>query len=392
MTHFIPYARQQITDEDKDAVGHALKGDLITRATEVAAFEEALANFCGAKFCVCFSSGSTALFASFQAVDACAFDRFITTPNSFIATTAAGMRLGAVPHFIDIDAQTANMSLDLLQEKLALPTPSRGRFIICPVHFAGVCVDMQRLDSCIKTPDAVVIEDAAHAIGSYYPDGQKVGSCPYSHMTVFSFHAIKTVACGEGGAVMTNDDTLFRRLKRIRNSGIERKEDAPSYYYEVQELSCNYHMTEMQAALGRSQLARVDDFVSKRGQIVSWYRKHLQALEYIAPLSDESFDEKTAYHLMVVRIDYEALKTTRQEVMQKLHAKNIGTQYHYIPLYRHPVLSSKCLEEPESFVEMERYYKEALSLPLFVGLEEKDVIRICRELKRAACSKGSGSL
>jgi len=382
MTDFLPYARQEISDADKHAVSSALDGDLITRGLQVQAFEEKLAAFCGAKFCVLFSSGSAALYAAFQAADVSSADRFITTPNSFIATTAAGARLGALPHFIDIDPKTANMRLDLLQEKLTEPAPSRGRFVICPVHFAGVCVDMQALDSFIKTPEVVVIEDAAHAIGSYYPNGEKVGSCSHSNMTIFSFHAIKTITTGEGGAVTTNDEKLYTRLKRIRNSGIERQTDKSMWQYEVQELSNNFHMNEMQAALGVSQLARIDEFVAKRRTILSWYRKYLQDVDVTMLASDDSVDDKTAYHLMVVRIDFEKHKTTRDEVMQKLYDAGIGSQYHYIPLYRHPALASSCKDDPDSFVEMERYYKEALSLPLYVRLEEKDVERVCNELKR----------
>lgn len=387
---FIPYAHQSISQEDIDAVVAALKQELITRGPQVKAFEEALAAYCGAKYAVCMSSATAGLYAAFQAADVSAQDRVITTPNSFIATTAACMRLGAKPHFIDIEHSTGNMSLDCMKEAVAMPY-SRGRFIICPVHFAGVAIDMQRLDRMLKTPDVCVIEDAAHALGSYYPSGEKVGSCAYSQMTVFSFHAIKTITCGEGGCVTTNDEALYHRLRRFRDSGIERDEayltQMPDrYYYEVQELSGNFHMTEMQAALGLSQLGRLEQCIEKRRQIVAWYRKHLKAAPNITCFgaqSDAQLDARTCYHLMCVHIAFDALAINKSTLGQKLADAGIGTQYHYIPLYRHPLLTRQYADQQDKFPEMERYYKEALSLPLFVDLEEVDVIRICDAIKRA---------
>lgn len=386
--HFFPYAKQSISDEDIQEVADSLKQELITRGSKVLAFEQKLAEYCGARFCVCMSSATTALIAAFQAARVCSADRFITTPNSFIATTSAGMRLGAKPHFVDIEKQTGNIDLDALSSLVKEP-PSRGRLIIVPVHFAGIAQDMQKLDRMIKTPDSVVIEDAAHAIGSYYPDGSKVGSCSYSHMTVFSFHAIKTITTGEGGAVTTNDEELYHRLLCLRDSGIARQGQSQEqgqgqfdpWYYEVRELSGNYHMTEMQAALGLSQLNRVDAFVEKRRQIVSWYRKELEGAPHIT-LYDAHYDAKTAYHLMCVQIDFEALKTTRTQFMEKLKAKGIGSQYHYIPLYRHPLIAKSAGNQEAAFPNMEAHYKKALSLPLYVALEQKDVAAICSEIMR----------
>lgn len=383
---FIPYARQSISQQDIDEVVVALQSDLITRGPKVLAFEQAIADYCGAKYAVCMTSGTTALFGAFQAANVSASDRFLTTPNSFVATTTAGMRLGARPYFIDLEECSGNMSLDKLAEAL-VDTPSRGRFVIAPVHFAGIALDMKRLDSMLKTPDVVVIEDAAHAIGSHYPSGEKVGSCAYSQMTIFSFHAIKTITSAEGGCVTTNDEGLYHKLKRFRDSGIEREAafmhgQYEPWYYEVQELSGNFHMTEMQAALGLSQLQRIEENSKKRKEIVSWYRTYLKDAKQIC-LFDSKFDSQSVCHLMVVQIDFEKCKTTRTKVMQNLRDVGIGSQYHYIPIYRHPLLQRLYGEQESQFPEMERYYKAALSIPLYADLEEDDVKKVCEELIKA---------
>lgn len=381
---FLPYSKQSINDSDILEVTQALKQELITRGKKTENFEAAFAERLGAKYAVTFTSATTALYAAAQAVDVSSFDRFVTTPNSFVATAAAGMRLGAKLHFVDIEKKNGNINVDLVKEALAEPL-SRGRHIISPVHFAGSAVDLKKIDRAIKSPQAVVIEDAAHALGSKYPTGELVGSCPYSQMTVFSFHAIKTLTTGEGGAVTTNDEKLYHRLKRLRNSGMERSQshlqagqEAP-WYYEVQELSANYHMTEMQAALGLSQLRRLDQFVEKRAQIADWYRTHLKDVK--VEQLEEAADERSTYHLKIVLIDFDKIGKSRTKVMQALKEKGIGTQYHYIPIYRHPALAKQYGHYQETCPVMESYYKQALSIPFYYELEENDVRYVARCLK-----------
>lgn len=381
---FLPYAKQSIQEEDRLAVAEALKGEVITRGALVKQFEETVAVYCGARYAVAFNSGTSALMAAYFAIHLQSADRVISTPNTFIATIGTPLRLGASLSFADIDRHTGNLDLGQLDSLLATPH-TRGRYCLVPTHFAGIAVDMQALERCIQSPDVVVIEDAAHAIGSVYPSGEKVGSCAYSQLTIFSFHPAKTLTTGEGGMVTTNDEALYHRLLLYRDNGIERDEPylnrspAPGYY-EVQAITGNFHLTSFQAALGLSQFNRLGDFIAKRRLLVKHYRKLLKDIPHLHLFTDR-FDEQTAFHLLVVQIDFEAYQTTRERVMKALHAKGIGTQVHYIPLYHHPVFARQGKEWATLLPETEAYYAQALSLPLYFDLTERDVERVCDTLK-----------
>jgi len=377
MTKFLPFAKQSIDEQDINAVIQALKQDYITRGATVQAFERAIADLVGADFAVAFSSGSSALYAAYKAAKVTSFDKIISTPNTFIATVAGGAARGATVHLVDIN-EYGNMDIDLLDEKVLAPM-SRGKTFIVPVHFAGVAIDMQKLSSMIRAQDVVIIEDAAHALGSQYPDGTFVGSCAYSDMTIFSFHASKNIACGEGGMVTTNDPDLFSRLKQLRNSGIE---NSSSWYYEVTDISCNGHMTEMQAALGLSQLQNLSEFQKKKNTLISVYRELLENVPGIEP-NNCDVDMRTHYHLFEVHIDYELFNTSRSAVMDTLLEEGIGSQYHYVPLYNHPVLNFVCKQKKELFPIMEVHFQKALSLPLSVRMEEGDVERVVTALRKA---------
>jgi UDP-4-amino-4,6-dideoxy-L-N-acetyl-beta-L-altrosamine transaminase len=377
---FIPYGHQSINDEDIAAVAEALKGNLITRGPAVELFEKAIASYCGAEYAAAFSSGTTALYASYFAVRCGPKDRVLTSPNTFIATTAYPSQKGAAACFIDIDRNSGNIDLDQVEANLHYPS-LQGRLIIAPIHFAGIAVDMKRLHKMSKASNIVIIEDAAHAFGSSYPDGKKVGSCAYSDLAVFSFHPVKNITTGEGGMVTTNDPELYARLKLFRNSGIVREppllENPPEpWYYEVQELTGQYHMTEFQAALGLSQLKRVDTFIEKRRSLVKRYREKLSGSRFLR-LFDRAYDSSTAYHLMVVQIDS---KKSRTEIMEALKKEGIGSQLHYIPLYRHPCYRRTMGEIEEFFPQMETYYASALTLPLYYDLTLGEVDRIAKIL------------
>ncbi len=383
-TNFLPYAHQSIDASDIEAVTAALTQELITRGSQVEAFEHEMCQNVEASYAVAFSSGSAALYAAFQAAHVGPNDRLITSPNTFIASVAGGVRAGAKLRCVDIDAY-GNLNLDLLSDEINVPH-SRGRAVIIPVHFAGVAIDMQQLSALIRLPQTVVIEDAAHALGSFYPDGRPVGSCEYSDMTVFSFHPVKNITCGEGGMVTTSDAMLFQRLKKIRDSGIERtaitgRPSPEPWYYEVDELSCNFHMTEFQAALGRSQLRRLDTFFQQKAALIAAYRRKFASTPAVS-LHPAEADARTHYHLFQVSIEFEALGLTRSKVMEGLRALSIGSQYHFVPLYRHPALKNALSQSAEDFPAMEEHVAHSLTLPLFSSMTEAESDRVVTALRK----------
>lgn len=366
------YSHQCIEEDDIVAVGEALRAPVITRGDYVDAFEEGIALYCGVEYAVAFNSGSTALQAACFAAGINANDRVISTPNTFISTVGSAVQLGATPYLVDIDRTSGNLSLEKLAEVANRPR-SRGRDIIIPVHFAGIAVDMCKLEQLIARPDTVVIEDGAHALGSRYPTNERVGSCAYSDMTIFSFHPAKNITTGEGGMVTTNDEKLAEKLRLFRNNGIVRKQGGDPWYYESHVLTGNYNFTDIQAALGLSQLKKLENFGEKRRAIMADYREKFA--DTPIKLFDSSHDPFSFYHLCVAQIPFESMKTTRTKLMEQLAEEGIQTQYHYVPLYRHPVLSSSRLT-PNDFPQMEAYYREALSLPLYPQMDKEDVTRV----------------
>lgn len=383
---FLPYAKPSLDSTDIQEVAKALSTPTITRGPIVEAFENAVAQYCNVKYAVAFNNGSSALMGAYYAAGLGPHDKLITTPNTFVSTAGAAMLRGATPVFLDIDRSSGNLDLAQLEHNIS-QFSSRGRICIAPVHFAGIPVDMQKIDRMIENPEVVVIEDAAHALGSSYSTGEKVGSCVSSHMTMFSFHPAKTITTGEGGMVTTHDENFYHRLKMFRNNGIVHnpkylEENPGPWHYEVHDLTGNFNFTEFQAALGLSQMTRLDKFIKKRRELMKIYRDLLKDVPHLKMFS-EKYDSHTTYHLCVVQIDFNAYKTTRAIVMDKLFEKNIGTQVHYIPLYRHPCFRKTCGDIIEYFPHTEDYYSQALSLPFYYDLQPKDVERVVASLKVA---------
>jgi UDP-4-amino-4,6-dideoxy-L-N-acetyl-beta-L-altrosamine transaminase len=382
-TSYLPYAKQSIQEDDIQAVAKALKEEWITRGPLVEEFEKAIADYCQVPYAVAFNSGTAALMAAYFAARLTPFDRVISTPNTFIATVGAAVQLGIRPNLIDIDRSTGNIDISQLEPHLHFRL-TRGRPFIVPVHFSGLAVDMAKLNRHICHPETIIIEDAAHALGSSYPSGEKVGSCPFSQMTIFSFHPAKTLTTGEGGMVTTQDPELYHRLQLFRNNGIERaapylSRPAALGYYEVHAITGNFNVTSFQAALGLSQLKRLDKFITKRKKLVQRYRQHLKEVPHLTLFTDQQ-DACTAFHLFVAQIDFKALGKSREKVMKALDEKGIGSQIHYIPLYHHPVFHCDIWSEKPKYPNMEIYYEQALSLPLYYDLTEKEVDRVCQEL------------
>lgn len=383
MGHFIPYGRQSIDQNDVDAVAKSLQQPLITRGEETELFEERLAQRCQSRFAVTFNSGSSALQAAYFAADASRADRLVTSPVTFASTATAAMQRGVEPCFIDVDPSTGNIDLDLLELNINQPK-TRGKEIITPVHLAGIAVDMRRLSSMVRSPSTYVIEDAAHALGSQYPTGEQVGSCAFSDMTIFSFHPLKNITCGEGGAVTCNSEQLYDKLKLFRNNGIWRDpataQEKP-WSYQVLNATGNYHLTDIQAALGSSQLKRLDLFLEKRRSLVRRYRELFADCPLIG-LCNPSYDKQTGYHLFVIQVDWVNSPLSRSAAMQQLFEAGIGTQVHYIPLYYHPCIEKVVGDIAEYFPKTELYYQRALSLPLYPDLSFAEVEFIADKLKQ----------
>ncbi len=368
---FIPYAQQSFHPEDIQAVLSSLKSSMITRGPLVSEFEQQCAEFCGAKYAFAFNSGTNALSAAAYAANLTSADTIVTSPNTFVGTVAGALQQTSQLQLLDIDLKNGCAHFEFLKK------PKKGRLILIPVHFSGIALPLQKpFENC------VIIEDGCQAFGSCYPNGQKVGSCPYSDMTVFSFHPAKTITTGEGGLVTTNSPEYGQRLQLYRNNGVIRQPHFDPDYYEVHDMTTNCNFTDFQAALGLSQLKRILPFIEKRRQIVLEYRKKLQNEEFIR-FFDAKYDAFSAHNLLPLLIDFEKLGISKKQLILTLQKQGIGTQVHFIPLYRHPYFQKHFHFEVKDFPNTEQYYLEELSFPLFPHLTEKQIEFICHTLIEA---------
>ncbi|MDP9202124.1 MAG: UDP-4-amino-4,6-dideoxy-N-acetyl-beta-L-altrosamine transaminase [Gemmatimonadota bacterium] len=387
----IPYGRHHVDEDDIRAVGDVLRNGALTQGPVIEAFENAVTEYVGVKYAVAISSCTAGLHVSAIAAGVGPGSTLITSPITFVASANAALYAKAQPAFADVDPDTINMSPSSLRDTLRRNPGTRA---VVPVHFAGLPCDMPEIKRAADDAGAVIIEDAAHALGATYADGQRVGSCAYSLMTVFSFHPVKAIAAGEGGIVTTNDMRAYRHLLRLRSHGINKCDDPlqvteeastdgiPNpWYYEMQELGFHYRITDIQCALALSQLEKLDRFISRRRQLVKAYDSAFANLKNARP-AQRTGRERSGHHLYVLRINFEAIGTHRGEFMRALKARDIGSQVHYIPVPAHPYYRSMGFD-PEDFPNAQSYYREALSIPLFYSLtddQQKGIIKVIKEL------------
>lgn len=382
----IPYGRQDITQADIDAVVGVLKSDFITQGPVIEIFEQRLAAYCGVEHAVAVNSATSALHIACMALDLGPGDWLWTSPNTFVASANCGIYCGASVDFVDIDPVTNNMSVEKLAEKLAAAAET-GRLpkIVVPVHLCGTSCDMAAIHELSSRYDFRVVEDASHAIGGKYR-GEPVGTCRFSDITVFSFHPVKIITTAEGGVAVTKDPELARRMALYRSHGITRDSrhmthasDGPWYYQQI-ALGYNYRMTELQAALGLSQMDRLDGYVARRHEIARRY----DALFAGVPIALPSFhaDSYSALHLYVVRLQLDRIGVSHRRVFEALRADGIGVNLHYIPVHTQPYYQ-QLGHKPGDYPEAERYYSEAISLPMFPTMTDDDVERVANAVRKA---------
>ncbi|HID70607.1 MAG TPA: UDP-4-amino-4,6-dideoxy-N-acetyl-beta-L-altrosamine transaminase [Desulfobacterales bacterium] len=380
----IPYGRQEITDADIDAVVAVLQSDFLTQGPSVPEFEQAVAEYCGASHGVAVNSGTSALHVACLALGVREGDLVWTSPITFVASANCARYCGADVDFVDIDPKTYNISVAALRVKLEQAAKSdRLPDVVIPVHFSGQSCDMEPIRQLADQYGFSIIEDACHAVGGRYQD-EKIGSCRYSDITVFSFHPVKIITTAEGGMALTNDAGLARKMDLYRTHGISRdpkemtrQPDGPWYYQQL-ELGYNYRMTELQAALGISQLTRLDEVVGKRHLLAKSYDKQLKDLPLILPYQEKS--NYSAYHLYVIRLKLDKINASHKQVFEALRAAGIGVNLHYIPVYSQPYFSEFAFS-PDDFIEAEAYYREAITIPLYHHMSFSDQDLVVESLK-----------
>lgn len=380
----IPYGRQDITVNDIDAVVNVLQSDWLTQGPVTPRFESEIASYCAAKFAVAVNSATSALHIACLALGLGEGDYLWTSPITFAASSNCALYCGAKIKFIDINLETFNLSTEDLEAKL-IEAAKENKLpkIVIPVHMGGQSCDMQKIYELSKKYKFSIIEDASHAIGGSYKN-QRIGDCKYSNVTIFSFHPVKIITTGEGGVAVTNDKELAAKMTLLRSHGIVRDSspttggELEGWFYKQIDLGFNYRMTDIQAALGSSQLTRVDQYVARRHQLASLYNEKLAELPVI--LQTQAVDSYSSYHLYLIRLKLDEISTSRLTVFNHMRKNGVGVNVHYIPVYYHPYYEVLGLRESNCF-NAERYYSEALTLPLYPGLLENEVERVISILK-----------
>jgi len=375
----IPYGKQDINQSDIDAVINVLKSDFLTQGPKVPLFEKTVADYCDSKYGVAVNSATSALHIACLALDLGKDDYLWTSPNTFVASANCGLYCGAKVDFVDINPKTYNLSSKELEIKLIQAKKDNNLpKIVIPVHFAGQSCDMKKIHSLSREYGFKIIEDASHAIGGKYLD-KPIGGCQYSDITVFSFHPVKIITTAEGGLATTNDKKLSERMQLFRSHGVTRdpelmtKEADGEWYYQQVELGFNYRMTELQAALGVSQMQRLDEFITKRHILQERYDLLLEDLPIIKPYQDKG--GYSALHLYPIQIDMEKNTKSREQIFNNLRSKGVGVNVHYIPIHTQPYYRQFGFSGGD-FTISEEYYRKAISLPIYHGMKfsEQDLV------------------
>jgi UDP-4-amino-4,6-dideoxy-N-acetyl-beta-L-altrosamine transaminase len=369
----IPYGRQDVTEADIDAVVQVLRSDFLTQGPAVPRFEDAVSRRVGVNHAIAVNSATSALHIACAGLDLGPGDRLWTVPNTFVASANCGLYCGAEVDFVDIDPLTWNMSAARLKDKL-VSAKKAGKLpkIVVPVHFAGHPTDQERIWQLAQEFGFKVVEDASHSIGATH-DGEPVGSCRWSDVTVFSFHPVKIITTGEGGMALTNDPELASRMRMLRSHGITRDPGrfvgtAPeSWHYEQQMLGFNYRMTDIHAVIGLSQLQRLSEYVERRNALARRYDSGLRGMPLQLPVVQPG--TRSAFHLYVVRVKPESAGAERSRIFDDLRGRGVGVNVHYMPVHLHPFYTSRGFSRGQ-YPESEAYGDTAITLPLYPRLTD----------------------
>ena len=385
----IPYGKHHVDEEDIKSVIKVLKSDNLTQGPLIDAFEKEISKYVGAKYSVALTSCTAGLHLAAIVSKINKGKVLLTSPITFVATANSSLYCNGETIFADIDSSTINISIDSIKKIIS----QKKVHAIAPVHFGGLPCNMKKIKEIADEVGAIIYEDAAHAFGASFPDGSKVGSCKYSDMTIFSFHPVKSIATGEGGVVTTNDKYLYERLLRLRNHGIEKNQDNfqsknnsitnginNPWYYEMQELGYHYRITDIQCALGLSQLKKIDKFIMKRRELAKKYDLAFENLKNCEPIQ-KNMRDFSSNHLYILRINFKKLSKTRASLMEELKNVGIMTQVHYIPVISHPYFQKKNYND-SNFPNSYNYYNSALSIPLFYDLTDKQQSYVIDQVKK----------
>lgn len=366
ISKFLPYGKQTIDDADIEEVVKTLKSPLITQGPKIEEFEKAIAKYCGAKYAVVFNSGTSALHGAYFALNIGKGDEVLTSPNTFVATSNAALYLGADVNFGDVEIETGNLDVS----KIDITDKTK---LISPVHYSGQPVDLKEFSDVAEDNDLKLFEDGAHALGATY-ENKKIGSLKYSEMAMFSFHPVKHITTGEGGIIVTNDEEYYEKLQLFRSHGITKNnlinESHGDWYYEMQELGFNYRITDIQCALGISQLKKLDSFIKARRRIAKIYDEIFSDNHYF-DVTIEKENRESSYHLYPILLKDKFAKY-KKDIFSKLRQEGLGVQIHYIPVYKQPYYQNLGFDY-ESCPVCEEFYRREMSIPMYPTLNDEDI-------------------